>query len=56
MIAIGKLDVLEMAVIPIILGDGVLLFPPGTGELRLRLTRCETKAKGALHLIYERRD
>jgi riboflavin biosynthesis pyrimidine reductase len=56
MIAIGKLDVLEMAVIPIILGNGVPLFPSGTGELRLRLTRCETKAKGALHLIYERRD
>jgi dihydrofolate reductase len=56
MIAIGKLDRLEMAVIPIILGDGVPLFPPGTGELKLRLLRCETKAKGALHLIYERPD
>ena len=55
MIAIGKLDVLEMAVIPVILGDGVPLFPAGTGELRLRLVRCETKAKGALHLVYERR-
>ena len=54
MIAIGKLDVLEMAVIPIILGDGVPLFPPGTGELRLQLARCEIKAKGALHLVYER--
>jgi dihydrofolate reductase len=54
MIAIGKLDVLEMAVIPIILGDGIPLFPPGTGELRLRLAKCETKAKGALHLVYER--
>src|SRR3712207_1282687 len=50
MIAIGKLDVLEMAVVPVILGDGVTLFPPGTGELKLRLARCEAKAKGALHL------
>jgi len=56
MIAIGKLDVLEMAVIPVILGDGIPLFPPGTGELKLRLARCETKAKGALHLVYERAD
>ena len=54
MIAIGKLDVLEMAVIPVILGDGVPLFPAGTGELRLRLVGCEAKAKGALHLVYER--
>jgi dihydrofolate reductase len=54
-IAIGRIDVLEMAVIPIILGDGIPLFPQGTGELKLRLVRCETKAKGALHLVYEGR-
>ncbi|MCI0752256.1 dihydrofolate reductase family protein [Teichococcus vastitatis] len=54
MIAINKLDLLEMAVIPVILGDGIPLFPAGTGELRLRLARCEAKAKGALHLVYER--
>ena len=54
MIAIGKIDVLEMAVIPVILGDGIPLFPQGTGELKLRLVRCETKAKDALHLVYER--
>jgi dihydrofolate reductase len=46
--------VLEMAVIPVILGDGVPLFPQSTGELKLRLVKCETKAKGALHLVYER--
>ncbi|MBL6080986.1 dihydrofolate reductase [Belnapia sp. T18] len=56
MIAVGKLDRLEMAVIPVILGDGIPLFPPGTGELKLRLLRCETRAKGALHLVYERLD
>jgi hypothetical protein len=39
-------------VIPIVLGDGISLFLPGTGELRL--TRCEVKAKSALHLVYER--
>lgn len=54
MIAIGKLDIIEMAVIPVILGEGIPLFPRGTGELPLRLLRCETKAKGALHLVYER--
>jgi dihydrofolate reductase len=55
MIAIGKLDVLEMALIPTILGEGITLFPRGTGGLNLRLVKCETKAKGALHLVYERR-
>lgn len=54
MIAAGKLDVLELALIPIVLGDGVPLFPQGTGGLALRLVKCETKAKGALHLVYER--
>jgi dihydrofolate reductase len=54
MIAIGKLDVLELALVPIVLGDGIPLFPQGTGGLHLRLARCEAKAKGALHLVYER--
>jgi dihydrofolate reductase len=54
MIAIGKLDVLELALIPTVLGEGVPLFPPGTGALDLRLVKCERKAKGALHLVYER--
>jgi dihydrofolate reductase len=54
MIAIGKLDVLELAVIPIILGDGIPLFPQGTDELHLRLVKCEAKVSGALHLVYER--
>jgi riboflavin biosynthesis pyrimidine reductase len=54
MIAIGKLDVLELALVPTILGEGVPLFPSGTGELRLHLVKCEAKAKGALHLVYER--
>ena len=40
--------------VPVILGDGIPLFPQGTGELKLRLARCEAKAKGALHLVYER--
>jgi dihydrofolate reductase len=54
MIEIGRLDRLEMAVLPIILGDGIPLFPPGTPELRLKLVHCATVAGGSLHLIYER--
>jgi len=54
LIEIGRLDVLEMAIIPLVLGDGIALFPPGTPELPLRLTKCEQKSAGALHVVYER--
>ena len=54
MVALGKLDVLELALIPTVLGDGIPLFPRGTGRLRLRLVKCEAKARGALRLVYER--
>jgi dihydrofolate reductase len=54
MLAIGRLDVLEMAVIPIVLGDGIALFPAGTPETKLRLVRCRARPRDALHLIYER--
>ena len=41
MMAAGKLDVLEMAVLPLVLGDGISLFPAGTPGLWLRLVKCE---------------
>ncbi|MBS0520720.1 MAG: dihydrofolate reductase [Proteobacteria bacterium] len=53
MIAADRFDVLEMAVIPIVLGDGIPLFPPGTPELDLRLASCTPRSRGALHLVYE---
>ncbi len=52
--AIGRLDVLEMAVIPVILGEGIPLFPAGMAGMRLRLLRCEARTAGALHVVYER--
>jgi dihydrofolate reductase len=54
LIGIGKLDVLEMAIIPLVLGDGIALFPVGTPELKLKLARCSPRTGGALHLVYER--
>lgn len=54
MLAIGRLDVLEMAVLPILLGRGIALFPEGTAETALRLVSCTPRSGGALHLIYER--
>jgi dihydrofolate reductase len=55
LVAIGKLDILEMAIIPLVLGQGIALFPAGTPELKLRLVKCEAKSGGALHVVYERR-
>jgi dihydrofolate reductase len=55
MLAIGRLDVLEMAVLPHILGAGIPLFPPGTPETALRLVSCAPREGGALHVIYARR-
>jgi dihydrofolate reductase len=54
LIAIGRLDVLEMAIIPLVLGDGIPLFPPGTPELSLRMVKCEPRSGGALHVVYEK--
>ncbi len=54
MTALGKLDVLELAVIPIVLGDGIPLFPEGTGEMTLVLETAKPWIKGAVHLVYRR--
>lgn len=54
LISIGRLDVLEMAIIPLVLGDGIPLFPAGTPELSLELVKCEPKSGGALHVVYRR--
>ena len=53
MMEAGKLDVLEMAVLPLVLGDGIPLFPEGTPGLGLRLVKCEPRTGGALHVVYE---
>jgi dihydrofolate reductase len=54
MLAIGRLDVLEVALIPRVLGAGLPLFPDGTKETALRLVSCTPRAGGALHLVYAR--
>jgi dihydrofolate reductase len=54
MLAAGRLDVLEMALIPRVLGAGLPLFPDGTPETALRLVSSAARAGGALHLVYER--
>jgi dihydrofolate reductase len=54
MLAIGRLDVLDMAVLPLVLGSGIPLFPEGTVESAFRLVSCTPRSGGVLHLVYER--
>lgn len=50
-------DEREIAVIPILLGAGVPLFPPGAGRrASLRLVRHEVYASGIANLVYRRGD
>ncbi|WP_137176697.1 dihydrofolate reductase family protein [Roseomonas sp. AR75] len=51
---IGRLDVLEVAVLPVVLGCGPLLFPEGTPETRFALRSSTPRSGGALHLVYDR--
>jgi dihydrofolate reductase len=54
MMAAERLDVLELAVLPVVLGSGIPLFPEGTAETRFALRSCAPRSGGALHLIYDR--
>ena len=43
----------KMAIVPIVLGAGIPLFPAGTSGLKLALKSCAPRSGGALHVIYE---
>jgi dihydrofolate reductase len=53
---IGELDRLEIVVLPILLGDGIPLSPPGAGSVPLRLLRADrTFPDGSAELVYTTR-
>lgn len=54
LMALGKIDVIELAVIPIVLGAGLPLFPEGSRETRFALESGRPWVNGAMHLIYRR--
>jgi dihydrofolate reductase len=52
----GELDRLEIVVLPILLGDGIPLSPPGAGRVPLRLLSAErTFGDGSAELVYATR-
>jgi dihydrofolate reductase len=52
----GELDRLELVVLPILVGDGVPLSPPGTPVTRLRLLGADrTFPDGSAELVYAAR-
>jgi dihydrofolate reductase len=55
MLGLGKLDVLEMAVIPVVLGAGVPLFPEGSAETWFELKSVRPWVNGAVWVVYRRR-
>ncbi len=56
MMALGKIDVIELAVIPVVIGEGLPLFPQSTRETWFALESGRPWVNGALHLVYRRRD
>jgi dihydrofolate reductase len=53
----GALDRLELVVLPLILGNGVPLSPPGAGASRLRLLgQPRTHPDGSTELVYDTRE
>ena len=48
------IDRIELFILPVILGDGIPLFPPATPQRRLALVNCQSYPGGAVQLSYRR--
>lgn len=53
--AMGKVDVVELAVIPVVLGSGIPAFPAGAPETWLKLDAARPWVRDAVWLTYRRR-
>lgn len=49
----GLVDTIEVGVMPIMLGQGISVLPPGRSSPPLQLVRSKTLASGILMLVYE---
>ena len=54
-LAAGELDRLEIFLIPVLLGDGIPLFPKGETIDDLKLNESETLERGRVRLEYDLR-
>ena len=48
------IDRIELFILPVILGDGIALFPPATPQRRRSLVKCQSYPGGAVQLSYRR--
>ncbi len=49
----GLVDEIQLAIQPVLLGEGLPLFPPGFPQSSLRLTRCHQYSNGVVALNYD---
>jgi len=54
-LAAGRLDTLELAYVPVLLGEGIPLFGPGTVPASFTLLGTERFANGIVRLDYGRK-
>jgi dihydrofolate reductase len=52
-LAAGRLDTLELCVVPVVIGEGIPLFGAGTVPRNLRLTMTQPYPNGLVRLDYE---
>ena len=55
-LAAGRLDTLELCIVPVLIGDGIALFGPGIPPRGLCLTMTQPYANGLVRLDYELED
>jgi dihydrofolate reductase len=49
---VALVDTVEVAVIPVLIGQGIPLLPPPTGSIRLELVETKTYPSGIVSLSY----
>lgn len=54
-LAADLVDELYLGVVPVLLGEGIPLFPPGFPQRNLALVEARTYSRGLLALTYRRR-
>jgi dihydrofolate reductase len=52
-LAAGRLDTFELCIVPVLVGDGIALFGPGTPPRSVRLAMTQPYANGLVRMDYE---